>query len=69
MTEKRVRAIAAQEGIHFYHIGGAPKRSKIKNEDEILELYSQGMSGLQIAKRLGINQKTVYKVKQKKEIV
>ena len=69
LTERRVRAIAAQEGIHFYHIGGAPKREKIKNEDEILELLSQGMSGLQIAKRLGINQKTVYKVKQKKEIV
>lgn len=65
LTEKRVRAIAAQEGIHFYHIGGAPKRSKIKNENEILELYSQGMSGLQIAKRLGINPKTVYKVKKK----
>lgn len=66
LTESRVRVIAAQEGIHFYHIGGAPKRSKIKNEDEILELYSQGMSGLQIAKRLGINPKTVYRVKQKK---
>lgn len=65
LTERRVRAIASQEGIRFYHIGGAPKRSKIKNEDEILELYSQGMSGLQIAKRLGINLKTVYKVKQK----
>lgn len=65
LTESRVRAIAAQEKIHFYHIGGAPKREKIKNEDDVLELLSQGMSGLQIAKRLGISSSTVYKVKKK----
>lgn len=65
LTERRVRAIAAQGKIRFYHIGGAPKREKIKNEDDILKLLSQGMSGLQIAKRLGISLSTVYKVKKK----
>ncbi len=65
LTEQRVRTIASKNGIHFYHIGGAPKREKVLREDEIIALLNQGVSGLQVAKRLGVNQKTVYKVASK----